>query len=386
MGSIHSYDSSAGKRYRVAYRKPDHGQGQKRGFRTKRDAELFLASVEVAKARGEFVDAGAARITIDALGKEWLKNQSHLKPSSYRPVESAWRVHVATKWGTRSVGTIRPSEVQAWVSELGTTRGATSVLRAYGVLAAVLDVAVKDRRLSVNPARGAVLPRKGKKSRIYLSHGEVQRLADESGEWSTLVLLLAYTGLRWGEATGLRVRHVDALRRRVNVSENAVALGAAIHVGTPKSHEARSVPYPRFLADPVARLCEGKARDALVFGKGLAYVTRPKTSENTTSWFLRALDAAGLERMTVHDLRHTAASLAISSGANVKAVQRMLGHASAAMTLDTYADLFEDDLDAVSDALDAAKAAASVVKVLSNAPMALASVVAIPNEYGALSG
>ncbi|WP_394769452.1 tyrosine-type recombinase/integrase [Lacisediminihabitans sp.] len=59
--------------------------------------------------------------------------------------------------------------------------------------------------------------------------------------------------------------------------------------------------------------------------------------------------------LTVHDLRHTAASLAISAGANVKAVQRMLGHASAAMTLDTYADLFDDDLDAVAEALDIAK-------------------------------
>ncbi len=51
--------------------------------------------------------------------------------------------------------------------------------------------------------------------------------------------------------------------------------------------------------------------------------------------------------MTIHDLRHTAASLAISAGANVKAIQKMLGHAFAAMTLDVYADLFDDDLDAV---------------------------------------
>ena len=59
-----------------------------------------------------------------------------------------------------------------------------------------------------------------------------------------------------------------------------------------------------------------------------------------------------LPRITPHDLRHTAASLAISAGANVKAVQRMLGHASASMTLDTYADLFDDDLDAVAVALN----------------------------------
>lgn len=71
--------------------------------------------------------------------------------------------------------------------------------------------------------------------------------------------------------------------------------------------------------------------------------------------------------MTLHDLRHTAASLAISSGANVKAVQRMLGHASAAMTLDLYADLFDDDLDDVAMRLHDAVAAASVGKMWANA-------------------
>lgn len=68
-------------------------------------------------------------------------------------------------------------------------------------------------------------------------------------------------------------------------------------------------------------------------------------------------------QLTIHDLRHTAASLAISAGANVNVVQRMLGHASAAMTLDVYADLFDDDLESVATALDAGAAAADVGKV-----------------------
>ena len=67
------------------------------------------------------------------------------------------------------------------------------------------------------------------------------------------------------------------------------------------------------------------------------------------------LDSTFLQ-LTMHDLRHTAASLAISAGVNVKAIERMLGHASAAMTLDTSADLFDDDLDLVADALDDARA------------------------------
>jgi len=59
MGTIEAYETARGKRYRVRYRRPDHRQTDKRGFRTKRDADLFLATVEVAKATGEYIDPGA---------------------------------------------------------------------------------------------------------------------------------------------------------------------------------------------------------------------------------------------------------------------------------------------------------------------------------------
>jgi integrase len=136
-------------------------------------------------------------------------------------------------------------------------------------------------------------------------------------------------------------------------------VGGAYVVGTPKSHEARSVPFPQFLAEALARLCEGKRREQMVFGDGSTFVTFPDTR---TGWWVQALAAsAGVPTLTRHDLRHTAASLAVSSGANVKAVQRLLGHASAAMTLDVYADLFDDDLDGVVVALDQARSLAVVV-------------------------
>jgi len=104
--------------------------------------------------------------------------------------------------------------------------------------------------------------------------------------------------------------------------------------------------------------CEGKRRDQLVFGDGDRHLLAPY---GRRGWFAAAVQEsqavdATFPRVTIHDLRHTAASLAISAGSNVKVVQRMLGHASAAMTLDTYADLFEDDLDAVSEALDQVRA------------------------------
>ncbi|TAJ48955.1 MAG: site-specific integrase [Herbiconiux sp.] len=379
MATISSYATASGRRYRVRYRKPDHTQTDRRGFKTKREAELFAASLEVSIARGEFVDATAARVTVGALGPAWLNSKARLKPSSVEPLRLAWRLYVAPQWGDRSVASIRHSEVQAWVADLGvgaakTThtkpgpRGASTVIRTYGVLAAILDIAVKDRRIATNPARGVELPRKVKKAHPYLTHDQVELLASSANDRGTLVRFLAYTGLRWGEATALRVRDLDTLRRRANVRENAVRVRGRIIVGTPKSHEARSVPYPAFLSESLAQLCEGKRFDQLVFGDGVNHLVTPSTRDG---WYMYAKKRAraiqpSFPNLTLHDLRHTAASLAVSAGANVKVVQKMLGHASAAMTLDTYADLFDDDLDAVSEALDQARAKSIVGKMWAN--------------------
>ncbi|MCS5732408.1 tyrosine-type recombinase/integrase [Herbiconiux daphne] len=369
MGSIHAYETASGKRYRIQYRTPERKLTGKRGFRTKRDAELFLATVEVSKARGEFIEASASRSTIGTLGAEWLANQHHLKPSSLRPVEIAWRLYVEPFWGERRVGEIRHSEVQSWVTKLtkgdGKERSATTVLRAFGVLAGILDIAVKDRRILSNPARGVNLPRKLKGKHKYLSHAQVDALADNAKAHRPLVLLLAYTGLRWGEATALRVRDIDLVRRRLDVHENAVEVSGTIHVGTTKSGETRSVPFPPFLTPLLSSAVGEKTSAQLVFGDGDNYLHQP---DRRRGWYMSAVARsqaadATFPRVTIHDLRHTAASLAISAGANVKAVQRMLGHASAAMTLDTYADLFDDDLDSVAIALNDARSRSVVVKM-----------------------
>ena len=107
------------------------------------------------------------------------------------------------------------------------TSGPTTVIRAYGVLAGILDDAVKSRRLASNPARGVEnLPRRHGKRHVYLSAEDVGRLADESEQHRALVLVLAYCGIRWGEAAALRVRDVEFLRLRLSVSQNAVQIGA----------------------------------------------------------------------------------------------------------------------------------------------------------------
>lgn len=142
---------------------------------------------------------------------------------------------------------------------------------------------------------------------------------------------------------------VEFLRRRISVHENAVQLSVAHAVGPTKGRKARSVPVPEFVLNELSVQCAGKAPGDLVFGDG-GYLQRPKSRRG---WFAGAVKRAGVQAITPHDLRHTCASLAVSAGVNVLALARMLGHTSAKMTLDTYADLFDDDLDATAASLHA---------------------------------
>ncbi|QFS93781.1 Transposase [Mycobacterium sp. THAF192] len=357
MATIDRYQTSGGAtRYRVRYRTPDRRQTDKRGFKTKRDAEQWAAKNEIDKLRGEYVAPALGKITVGELGPGWLARQKgHMKPSGWRSYESAWRVHVEPKWSRVRVSDVAHTDVQAWVAEIAAKRGPVIVQTAYSVLARILDDAVRDRRLAANPARGVKLPKRAKRKNTYLTAGQLQALAVEAGRYRSLVLLLGTAGLRWGEAAALRVGDVDFLKRRVVLHENAVTVGTRVHVGTLKSGEKRTVALAGFVVEELAKTCRGKSHGDLIWSSRSGDYLGPPSSHD--SWMAGAVERCQkvdetFPRVTAHALRHTAASLAVSSGANVKVVQRMLGHASAAMTLDVYADLFDDDLTAVADKLD----------------------------------
>lgn len=436
MGSVVAYDTAKGRRYEVRFLTPERKSSRKRGFATKRDADRYLRNLEVAKDRGEYVAAAAGRVTIGELAEAWRKAHAvRLKPATRAANESSLDTHVIPKWKDVYVVDVQHTAIREWVAALSERRGAATVRRAHNMLSLILEDAVRDRRIVRNPAKEVPLPRRVAKPKIYLNHAQVARLAHVAGDFETVVLVLAYTGLRWGEMAALKAGRVDLRRRRLSITENVVDVGGTLVWGTPKTHEAREVPFPAFLGPLLAESINGKGPDAIVFtgpkggtlrhnttrrrtfdpavrlaGAAIATlqaaVGMPKPSRtgvfdvatqealvkwqrlhnltesgigDSSTWHVIAEEHGvpevakfvGLDiglgdrdfaRLTPHDLRHTAASLAVSAGANVKALQRMLGHASAAMTLDRYADLFDDDLDTVASALDAARLTAVVSK------------------------
>lgn len=363
MGNIQKRENG---RWRARYRDPS-GRERARHFARKVDAERWLVSMESTKHRGEWIDPAMSRITVGDWSQRWIDGQSQLKPQTRERYRNIVRVQVVPEWEHVRLSAISHADVVAWVAKLVSDGYAASTVRQiHRVFSLMLDLAVRDGRLPRNPAAGVRLPRAAKGEPVFLSHTQVEELARACRGYELFVRVLAYTGMRWGEATAVRVRRVDLMRRRIEVEHTAVELNGEMSYGTPKTHQRRSVPLPRSLVDELARHIAGKRPDDLVFTTPRGDVMRNHNFRSRV--FVPAAKGIGMPGLTPHDLRHTAASLAVQAGANVKAVQRMLGHASAAMTLDVYAGLFNDDLDAVADRLDAAAAAARADYLRTAAP------------------
>jgi len=337
-------------RWRARYRGPDRRERSKH-FGRKVDAEKWLAAMSVSRDRGEWVDPSLSVVLLTEWSQQWLVGQTHLKPSTKTRYASLLATHVVPTFGNVRLSELRHAAVQTWVSGLiDKGLAAATVRQAHRVLSLVLDLAVRDGRLPRNPAHGVKMPKAATPSKRFLSHAQVHALAEECGRYRTAVLTLAYCGVRFGELAGLRTSDVDLMRRRITVQRAVVDLGGKLIVGTPKSHQEREVPIPRFLAELLAEELHGRDQDAPAFPSPRGGFLRNYSFRR--QWFDAAATAVGVDGLTPHELRHTAASLAIASGASVKVIQRMLGHASAAMTLDVYSHLFADDLDTVADRLN----------------------------------
>jgi integrase len=355
--TVPSTEHGRGMRWRARY-VDDAGREQSKGFARKADAQAWLDNEITPKlATGTYVAPDAGKVTVAVVHASWSASQGHISPKTAATRKSAWSSRVEPQWGAVPVVDVKTVAIRAWVAKLAAEDvGVPTIENAFGLLRQILGAAVEDRRIPRNPCEGVRLPKRKHADRGYLSHAQVAALAAAVDRHPEVVRFLAYTGLRWGEMAALRVQDFDMLRRRLNVSRSVTESGGLVW-SAPKTWERRSVPFPAVLTDELAALMVGKGRDELVFTDLRGGVLR------NSNWRARVFEPAvrtcrkaddSFPAITPHDLRHTAASLAVSAGANVKAVQRMLGHAKASMTLDVYTDLFDEDLDSVAANLDAA--------------------------------
>ncbi|PKW13490.1 tyrosine-type recombinase/integrase [Saccharopolyspora spinosa] len=348
-----------GARWLVRWRDPD-GRQRKKSFRRKVDAEQYATTIEHGLLSGTYIAPDAGKIMVEEWATKWLDAQAHVKPTTLNRSAGIVRTHILPTWGKFRLSDITHAAVQSWVGELSRALSPASVAKVHRVLSLILAWGVRNDRLAKNPAEGVNLPRVVAPEHRYLSHRQVADLADACDMDGLVVLFLAYTGLRWGEMAALRVHRVDLDRRRVLVAESVTEVSGRLVWGTPKNHERRSVPLPRFVAELLGKHLVDKVAEGLVFTAPQGGVLRVRNFRRAV--FNRAVAEVGPVGFHPHELRHTAASLAIASGADVKIVQQMLGHKSATMTLDQYGHLFPDRLNEIADRMDAAVCAPNVAR------------------------
>ncbi len=324
-----------------------------RTFPRKRDAQEWeRKQVETLKT-GAWADPKAGELPVREWCEIWLSAQPARAQATERKIRGVVAKQIAQTFGRRPLVSVRPSEVQAWAAEISRKQSAATARHSLGVLRRVFDHAVRDGAIHRNPAAGIRLPKVQGNDPRPLTHDELWQLADHLNERRDriLVLVAGYCGLRWGELAALRWSDVDIGRRTLRVARAYSEEAPRGEMSSVKDHQARTVPIPAIVSEELARFRAGHKPDVLVFPSANRTPLRNRNFRRDV--FDDAVDALELD-ITPHNLRDTAASLAIQAGASVVAVARLLGHESAATTLNHYAGLFPSDLDDVAKRLDAA--------------------------------
>jgi len=351
-------------RWRARYR-DEAGREHAKHFARKVEAQRWIDEVTTSIVTGQYVDPRAGKITFQEHAEQWRAAQVH-RPTSAAYVEGMLRRHVYPIYGARAIGSILPSEIQAWVKLLGVGDHATkrkplaagTIGVLHGVVSGIFRSAVRDRRIMANPCEGTRLPRVERRRISPLTTAQVETLrAELPDELKAIVTFAAGTGMRQGEIFGLtrdRLRLLGANPVVVVDRQLLTRLGRVTEFGPLKTRASyRTIPLPVTVVDALNEHLATRdiADDDLVF----TLEGRPITRQAFGHVWRPVAKIAGLNAATgpgMHALRHYYASLLIRYGESVKTVQTRLGHASAVETLDTYSHLWPDSDDRTRDAID----------------------------------
>lgn len=354
MASVHERERRKGVVFMVSYRDPSGDQHTK-SFERRREAESFARRVEVEKEDGRWSDPAAGRVTIGVFWNHFLATSHHLRPTT-RALYEIHGKYILEAFGNRKLSSVRKPDVKEFVSDLvAQGKGQATVVQVVKLLRRLLEVAVEEERIPRNPAHGVSVPHPTRREARFLSAEEVEAIGKEvPPRYRTLVYFLAFTGLRIGEASALRVRNVDLAEGIVRVAASSPEVSGRKVMAETKTRKARAVHVGQRLRQMLKEHLTKYGRpldpDAFVFtGERDAQIRQNAFRSRV---FQPAARRAGVQPVpTVHDLRHTAASLMARSGYTLREAQEELGHSHATMT-DRYTHLFPSDAEARVARLD----------------------------------
>jgi integrase len=333
-----------------------NGRRQHRHFSRKSDAEEAIASARMGRQRSR---AGLVPEPQAMTLAEWADiflAGYIVRPSTYATFNARLN-HAVAAFGDRQLRDLKPSEIRAWVADL--PLGGTGKGDALRTLRQVLKSAVLDGLIPENPA-GSDRAKVPKASKVtvhpFSSWDEVREVAAHLRQKdAALVVFLCATGLRWpSEVLALEWQDVDVEARRVSVHKT-VYEGEASEA-TKTSGSRRDVALSTLALEALESLrllYPDAAPDDVVFPGERGRYMNPLAFRRDRWRY--ALEDAGLRHRRVYECRHTFASLALASGADLGWVSQQLGHASMTITLSTYARYLPKAHERALDFLDAAQ-------------------------------
>jgi integrase len=319
------------------------------------DAERFASGREVAKAVGDIVNVTAGTMRLRDWYEECLA-EDDLAPSTAAKWAGVWRLYVEPALGFHALARITRDDVQRMVTK-ARQRSPWQAGEALKLTRRLLNRAVDAERISRNPAARIEMPRTERTKPKVLTPGEIVAVMEKLPErWRVLIMLDAYTSLRWSEVVALRRDDIDLEARTVRVDEKLVEVGGRFVWGTPKTAgSARVVDMPDLLIKPLAEhllrfppLRTAELAGLVFYGERGGPVRRHVFRRD---WY-EACDAAGVGRVRLEWLRHTGASLAYAATRDMKAVAARLGHTSTRMMDQVYVQLYDEQSRNVADAID----------------------------------
>jgi integrase len=350
MGHIQKRGPS---RYRARHRGPDDRE-HSRTFTRRVDAERWLAAQQAALNRGEWTDPALGRTAFAEWASCVMAGRVHLKESTRARDEAVMRHLVLPHLGDRTLGGLLPADIQAWVAQLSADNYAPATVRkAYQLGAAVLTAAIESGLISRTPCRGIRLPRLDAEEMRFLTPDEIHHLANTvDPHYRALVLTVAYSGLRWGEAAALRPEDLNLLARTLTVTHTLSEVRGHLQVTEPKTPAARrTLALPASIAEMIGHhLAAGLAECGFVFTSTDGQPLR-RTNFRRRIW-LPAVTASVGEPCRFHDLRHSHVAMLIAHGEHPKTIAARLGHASVRTVLDVYGHLYQGLDQAAADRLD----------------------------------
>ncbi len=328
----------------------------RRRFATEKAAREELSKVQGGVTAGTYVHAN--KMTVDEACDAWLASKHSLKPSTLR----GHKVNLGPlrdELGSIPVQKLSKADLDALVGRL--RRGEVEGRKKWSprscnymlyLATAVLDDQVAQGNVVRNVARLVDRVAGDAEKFRTLTDVEMFKILDHECRDRHLWTLALY-GLRRGEIAGLRWRNVDLKAKTVTIAENRVAVGRDIVAGTPKSKASnRTLPLPDEVVDVLRSARKRQAEERLAFGEGYGsgeYVASDETGQPyhpnllTFRWGLM-LDGLGIERVRLHDARHSCATLMHLRNVPIAVIAAWLGHASAAFTMSVYAHSQDDAL------------------------------------------